>query len=134
MSDVLQLAGIVRKFEQGRRVVEVLKGLDLSIGAGEIVAMVAPSGAGKSTLLHIAGLLDTPTEGSVTIGGRTFTDESDYERTKARRELIGFVYQFHHLLKEFSALENVMMPQRIAGVRPADRRPRGAQHQLQRRG
>lgn len=116
---MLQLSGIVRHFRQGPKTVEVLKGIDLEIPAGEIVALVAPSGAGKSTLLHIAGLLDTPTEGAVTIAGRTLSSLGDVERTEARRELIGFVYQFHHLLPEFSAAENVMIPMRVAG---ADRR------------
>ena len=115
MSDALQLAGIKRHFTQGKRTLEVLRGVDLSIQAGEIVALVAPSGAGKSTLLQIAGLLDTPTEGTVSIGGRVVSGLNDDGRTAARRDLLGFVYQFHHLLPEFTAAENVIIPQLSAG-------------------
>ncbi|MEM1163824.1 MAG: ABC transporter ATP-binding protein [Pseudomonadota bacterium] len=115
MSEALHLDGVVRTFGKGNTAVEVLKGADLSIAQGEIVALVAPSGAGKSTLLHIAGLLDTATGGTVTIGGRDVSALADNDRTAARRNLLGFVYQFHHLLPEFSALENVMIPQLTAG-------------------
>ncbi|MGF1500643.1 MAG: ABC transporter ATP-binding protein [Paracoccaceae bacterium] len=112
----LALSRVERTFRQGARVVEVLKGVDLSVAPGEVVALVAPSGAGKSTLLQIAGLLDTPTAGSVTIGGQQMTGLDDRARTAARRRLIGFVYQFHHLLPEFSAEENVAIPQMAAGA------------------
>ncbi|MBK1635232.1 ABC transporter ATP-binding protein [Rhodovulum adriaticum] len=97
--------------------VQVLRGASLAIAPGEVVALVAPSGAGKSTLLHIAGLLDTADRGSVRIGGQEMTGASDRRRTMARRADIGFVYQFHHLLPEFSALENIVLPQLAAGVR-----------------
>ncbi len=115
MSEALRLAGITRVFEQGPRRIEVLRGVDLTVSAGEVVALVAPSGAGKSTLLQIAGLLDTPTSGVVEIGGRELTGLDDRARTEARRDLIGFVYQFHHLLPEFTAAENVALPQMAAG-------------------
>ena len=115
MSDALQLSGINRHFKQGSRTLEVLRGVDLTIGTGEIVALVAPSGAGKSTLLQIAGLLDTPTAGTVAIGGRDVGGLGDDGRTAARRDLLGFVYQFHHLLPEFTAVENVTIPQLAAG-------------------
>lgn len=117
MSDAaLRLSGVTKTYGAGRAAVEVLKGVDLTVGAGEIVALVAPSGAGKSTLLHIAGLLDKPDAGTVEIGGRDLTGKSDATRTAARRADIGFVYQFHHLLPEFTAAENVILPQRAAGV------------------
>jgi lipoprotein-releasing system ATP-binding protein len=93
----------------------VLRGADLTVRSGEIVALVAPSGAGKSTLLHVAGLLDRPDDGSVLIEGRDAGGLPDAARTAIRRDTIGFVYQFHHLLREFSALENVVLPQMIAG-------------------
>lgn len=115
MSEALGLSGVGRVFGTGTAAVEVLRDADLSVAAGEIVALVAPSGAGKSTLLQIAGLLDTPTAGTVRIGGRAMTGLSDAERTAARRDLLGFVYQFHHLLPEFSAEENVAIPQMAAG-------------------
>ena len=115
MSEALQLSGITRHFKQGPRTLEVLRGVDLSIDAGETVALVAPSGAGKSTLLQIAGLLDTATAGAVAIGGRDVSGLGDDGRTAARRDLLGFVYQFHHLLPEFTAAENVTIPQLAAG-------------------
>ena len=116
MSDAaLQLVDVKRSFRQGKRELEVLKGVDLTIQRGEVVALVAPSGAGKSTLLHIAGLLDSANEGSVTIAGQDVSRLGDKDRTKARRQLLGFVYQFHHLLPEFSALENIAIPQWTAG-------------------
>ena len=124
MSSALKLTGITRSFEQGARRLDVLRGVDLEIAAGEIVALVAPSGAGKSTLLHIAGLLDTASGGSVAIGGRDVSALEDDARTAARREMLGFVYQFHHLLPEFTALENVSIPQLAAGVSRQDAKTR----------
>ena len=113
---VLELDGVVRRFEQGGRTVEVLNGASLTITAGEVVAMVGPSGSGKSTLLHVAGLLERPDAGEVAIAGTACGGLGDRDRTAMRRRTLGFVYQFHHLLPEFSALENVLMPQLIAGV------------------
>lgn len=122
----LSLEGIERVFDQGPRRIEVLRGVNLAVSPGEVVALVAPSGAGKSTLLQIAGLLDTPTGGTVTIGGRALTGLDDAARTAARRDLIGFVYQFHHLLPEFTAEENIALPQMAAGTArgPAGERAR----------
>ena len=120
MSDPLVLRGVQRTYRTGAGALPVLRGVDLTLAAGEIVALVAPSGAGKSTLLHLAGLLEKPDGGAVIVDGREAGALSDAERTAIRRDTIGFVYQFHHLLAEFSALENVMLPQMIAGVaRPA---------------
>jgi lipoprotein-releasing system ATP-binding protein len=117
----LQLRGIAKAYLRGTPAeVTVLKGADLTLHRGEVVALVAPSGAGKSTLLHIAGLLDTADAGTVTIGGTDFTAASDRRRTEARRREVGFVYQFHHLLPEFTASENVVLPQLADGV-PAAR-------------
>lgn len=116
MSDaVLHLNGVTKTYE-GATDTPVLRGVDLTLAPGEVVALVAPSGAGKSTLLHIAGLLDTPTSGQVSLMGRDMGRARDGARTAARRDQIGFIYQFHHLLPEFSALENVALPQRAAGV------------------
>jgi lipoprotein-releasing system ATP-binding protein len=113
----LVLGGIDKVYNRGKPAeVVVLRGTDLSVAAGESVALVAPSGAGKSTLLHIAGLLDRPDAGEVRLGGTDYTRASDRRRTAARRREIGFVYQAHHLLPEFSAEENVMLPQLAAGV------------------
>ena len=112
----LRLAGITRSFPQAGGRLDVLRGVDLAVRRGEIVALVAPSGAGKSTLLHIAGLLEHADGGEIEIGGRVCAGMSEGERTRTRREKLGFVYQFHHLLPEFSALENVMLPQIIANV------------------
>ncbi len=117
MSEALRLSGILRTFRQGPREVQVLKGANLEIQSGEVVALVAPSGAGKSTLLQIAGLLDTPTAGTVAIGGRNFSGLDDTARTAARRAMLGFVYQFHHLLPEFTAEENLAIPLLAAGSR-----------------
>jgi len=116
MSDLtLELSNIAKNYNVGQENgVNVLRSVDLKIKAGEIVALVAPSGAGKSTLLHIAGLLDTPDTGQVKIAGQDVTGLSDRKRTAIRREDVGFVYQFHHLLPEFTALENVLMPLMIA--------------------
>ncbi|MCA1952302.1 MAG: ABC transporter ATP-binding protein [Hyphomicrobiales bacterium] len=112
----LQLANICRAYRQGENVVTVLAGADLEIHPGEMVALVAPSGAGKSTLLHIAGLLEHPDQGEVFIGERATAALDDETRTLLRRSEIGFVYQFHHLLPEFTARENVALPQRVAGL------------------
>jgi lipoprotein-releasing system ATP-binding protein len=120
MSDVvLKLFGIERSFHQGRADLRVLKGAEIEVKAGEIVAMLGPSGAGKSTLLHIAGLLEKPDAGQVELTGVETTKLSDDRRTEIRRASMGFVYQYHHLLPEFSALENVVLPQMIAGVAKA---------------
>ncbi|MFO1155117.1 MAG: ABC transporter ATP-binding protein [Rhodospirillales bacterium] len=112
---LFRLSGIVRRYAQGRASLEVLRGVDLSVARGELVALVGPSGAGKSTLLHIAGLLERPDGGEVAIDGRACGALDDRARTLIRRLGIGFVYQYHHLLPEFSALENVSLPQLIAG-------------------
>ncbi|MEM6728490.1 MAG: ABC transporter ATP-binding protein [Pseudomonadota bacterium] len=120
MSEVLALRGIEKGYHRGKpNEIRVLQGLDLSIDAGEIVALEAPSGSGKSTLLHIAGLLDTADAGEVHLNGQK-AGKSQKERTALRRETLGFVYQFHHLLPEFSALENVLLPQLAAGASRKD--------------
>ncbi|MBF0267628.1 MAG: ABC transporter ATP-binding protein [Alphaproteobacteria bacterium] len=113
---VLKLSGVMRSFHQGRADLQVLKGAEIEVKSGEIVAMVGPSGAGKSTLLHIAGLLEKPDAGQVMLAGQDATLLNDDKRTAIRRRAMGFVYQYHHLLPEFSALENVVLPQMIAGV------------------
>lgn len=112
---ILQLTGLRRTFRQGHRTIHVLDGASATINPGEAIGLVGPSGAGKSTLLHIAGLLETPDEGSVIVSGQDCSKLSDNERTRVRRAEMGFVYQFHQLLPEFSALENVIIPQMIAG-------------------
>ncbi|MDQ0507034.1 ABC transporter ATP-binding protein [Xanthobacter agilis] len=112
----LALAGVVRRYSEGESALEILRGVDLAISQGQSVALVAPSGSGKSTLLHIAGLLEHSDEGEVFIAGRPTARLADAERTRIRRQHIGFIYQFHHLLGEFSALENVAMPQMIRGL------------------
>jgi lipoprotein-releasing system ATP-binding protein len=111
----LQLVGVQRTYRSEGGELPVLRGVDLKLRAGEIVALVAPSGAGKSTLLHLAGLLEMPDGGQVLVAGRDAGALSDRERTAIRRDSIGFVYQFHHLLGEFTAMENVVLPQMIAG-------------------
>jgi lipoprotein-releasing system ATP-binding protein len=110
------LHGINRQFHQGGATLDILKGAELAVWSGQSVALVAPSGAGKSTLLHIAGLLEHPDSGEVYIDGSATTNLSDIQRTRIRRNDIGFVYQFHHLLPEFSAIENVMLPQMVRGL------------------
>ena len=113
----LELAEIEKSYNLGKpSQVSVLSGATLEVKVGEIVALVAPSGAGKSTLLHIAGLLDTPDTGTVTIEGTDMTRLSDRKRTAVRRSTVGFIYQFHHLLPEFTALENIVIPQLANGV------------------
>lgn len=117
MSEALGLSGLTKGYNPGKpNQIDVLRGIDLSVAEGEVVALVAPSGAGKSTLLHIAGLLDVPDTGEVRIGGETMTGLSDRRRTEVRRAEVGFIYQFHHLLPEFSALENIVLPQLAAGT------------------
>ena len=114
---VLELRGVSKTYNTGLpNEVQVLRGVDLAVKTGEIVALVAPSGAGKSTLLHMAGLLDTPDAGDVIFAGQNMNGLSDTKRTGLRRDDVGFVYQFHHLLPEFSAVENVILPQLAAGV------------------
>ena len=126
MSDTLILQGLTKTYNRGRHnEVAVLRGVDLTLARGEVVALVAPSGAGKSTLLHIAGLLDSPDAGHVSIGGQDMTGLPDDRRTAARREKVGFVYQFHHLLPEFSALENIVLPQLANGTPKAKAEARG---------
>ena len=122
----LELRGVVRVYRSGGGELPVLRGADLALRAGEIVALVAPSGTGKSTLLHLAGLLEKPDGGRVFVGGRDAGALGDAERTAIRRDGIGFVYQFHHLLAEFTALENIVLPQMIAGKsrRAAEKRAR----------
>ncbi|MEM1101457.1 MAG: ATP-binding cassette domain-containing protein, partial [Pseudomonadota bacterium] len=116
MSEILALKGVSKGYHRGRpNEIRVLDGLDLSLNAGELVALEAPSGSGKSTLLHIAGLLDTADAGAVVIGGAEAT-RSDRQRTRLRRATLGFVYQFHHLLPEFTALENILLPQLANGA------------------
>ncbi len=122
---VLVLEGVHKTHGEGRPgAVRVLAGADLTLAPGELVALVAPSGAGKSTLLHIAGLLERPSAGRVLIEGRDTGTMGERRRTALRRGRIGFVYQFHHLLPEFTALENVALPMRIAGVAPGPARAR----------
>ncbi|MSP49984.1 MAG: ABC transporter ATP-binding protein [Alphaproteobacteria bacterium] len=123
----LALRGVTRTFRQGERSLKVLRGVDLTLVRGEMVALVGPSGAGKSTLLHIAGLLERPDGGSVEVGGVACSTLSDADRTRIRRDTVGFVYQFHHLLPEFSAIENVMLPQLIAGLTKSEARDRARQ-------
>jgi len=115
MSELLRLENVTRRFKEGEGQLEVFSGLDLTLQPGEIVALVGPSGAGKSSLLHMAGLLEAPTAGEIFIEGVAASKLPDAERTRIRRQTIGFVYQAHHLLPEFDAAENVILPQMIAG-------------------
>jgi len=112
----LWLNQVERRYVQGEQSLEILKGAELALWPGESVALIAPSGAGKSTLLHVAGLLEKPDAGEIYVGGAPTAEMDDEQRTSLRRTEIGFVYQFHHLLPEFSALENVMIPQMICGL------------------
>ncbi len=122
---VLELKSVTKSYNQGTAAqIDVLRGVDLSLAAGEMVALVAPSGAGKSTLLHIAGLLDTPDGGSVHVAGQGGDGKGDGKRTTLRRRDVGFVYQFHHLLPEFTALENIVLPQLANGTPQAAARLR----------
>ena len=115
----LSLTTVVKVYGKDETRLEVLRGATLHLAKGEIVGLIGPSGAGKSTLLQIAGLLDAPSSGSVEVAGKAAHTLGERGRTLLRRTTLGFVYQFHHLLKEFSALENVMIPQQLAGTRPA---------------
>ncbi len=124
---VLRLEGISRHYGEGDHVLEVLTGADLSVHQGELVALVAPSGAGKSTLLHLAGLLERPSGGEVFIGDKSCGQMNDDQRTRTRRVDIGFIYQFHHLLPEFNAMENIAIPQMIAGLSRAEANDRAGQ-------
>jgi lipoprotein-releasing system ATP-binding protein len=123
----LFLHAIERHYRQGDEMLDILKGAELAVWAGQSIALVAPSGAGKSTLLHIAGLLEHPDVGEVYIDGQPTSGRSDAERTAIRRNQIGFVYQAHHLLPEFSALENVMLPQMIKGLSKSEARRRAGE-------
>lgn len=123
----LVLAGINRGFREGEGRLDILRDANLALHPGELVALVAPSGAGKSTLLHIAGLLERPDSGEIYIGGRACGTMEDADRTRIRRTEVGFVYQFHHLLPEFTALENLMMPQLIRGLDKREARERASQ-------
>src|SRR5262249_6977577 len=109
-STVLSLSAVKRRYRSGERTLEVLRGVDLELRAGEVAGLVGPSGSGKSTLLHVAGLLEKPDEGHVYFGGKDALKMSDKERTLARRLQLGFVYQFHHLLPELNAVDNVAAP------------------------
>lgn len=124
---LLKLSGLCKTFEQGGQTLNIFQGLDLKVEAGELVALVGQSGSGKSTLLHIAGLLDKPSEGSIIIDHQDVTKLGDAGRTKLRLKDIGFIYQFHHLLAEFTAQENVAMPLIIAGVNHDEAMDKGAQ-------
>jgi lipoprotein-releasing system ATP-binding protein len=123
----LSLRDIKRTFVQGDRRLEVLKGITLDLKPGEIVALVGQSGSGKSTLLHIAGLLERPDEGDIVIDSKSAGAAGDRERTVMRRQFLGFVYQYHHLLPEFSAIENVMLPQMLNGRSRSEARRRAAE-------
>ena len=129
----LELRAIARSYDEGEAKLDIFKDLSLVVNPGEIVALVGPSGAGKSSLLHIAGLLEAPTGGEVFIAGQNCTELDDKARTRVRRIGIGFVYQFHHLLPEFTAVENVIMPQLIANIPKCEAKER-AEHLLVRLG
>src|SRR3954463_920152 len=124
---VLVTRGLKRSFTQGDVTIEVLRGVDLSVARGEIVALLGPSGSGKSTLLQAVGLLEGGFEGSIRLQGEEAAELDDDGRTRLRRELLGFVYQFHHLLPEFNAAENVVLPQLVRGAEPAVARERAEQ-------
>ncbi|WP_070155476.1 ABC transporter ATP-binding protein [Sphingobium phenoxybenzoativorans] len=124
MSDVLKVTGLTRSFTQGGVTIDVLRGVDLSVGPGEIVALLGPSGSGKSTLLQAVGLLEGGFEGSILIGGEEAAKLDNDGRTRVRRDALGFVYQFHHLLPDFNAVENVILPQMIRDAEPEKARER----------
>jgi lipoprotein-releasing system ATP-binding protein len=121
---LLRVEGLEKTFRQGGQNLTIFQNLNLALDKGEMVALVGPSGAGKSTLLQLVGLLDSPTAGRITIAGEDASKLGDNERTRLRRDHIGFVYQFHYLLPEFSALENVVLPQMIAGRKKKEARER----------
>ena len=120
MSEVLRLENVTRIYKEGEGLLEVFRDLNLGLREGEVVALVGQSGSGKSSLLHMAGLLEAPSSGEIYIDGRAASTLPDSERTRIRRDRIGFVYQAHHLLPEFNALENVVLPQMIAGKSRAE--------------
>jgi lipoprotein-releasing system ATP-binding protein len=120
MANLLEVQNLEKTFTQAGESLTIFKDLSMNIAEGEIVALVGQSGAGKSTLLQLIGLLDTPTAGTIMVGGKNATGLNDDARTRLRRESIGFVYQFHNLLPEFSAIENVVVPQMIAGTTRKD--------------
>jgi lipoprotein-releasing system ATP-binding protein len=124
MNEVLEVRGLKRSFVQAGVRIDVLRGVDLEVGAGEIVALLGPSGSGKSTLLQAVGLLEGGFEGSIRINGEEAADLDDGARTRVRRDTLGFVYQFHHLLPDFSAAENVILPQLVRGATTAAARER----------
>jgi lipoprotein-releasing system ATP-binding protein len=124
MSEVLEVAGLKRSFVQADVRIDVLRGVDLAVRKSEIVALLGPSGSGKSTLLQAVGLLEGGFEGSIRIQGEEAAQFDDAERTRVRRDLLGFVYQFHHLLPDFTALENVVLPQLVRGATKAQARER----------
>ncbi|MEM9715734.1 MAG: ABC transporter ATP-binding protein [Pseudomonadota bacterium] len=125
---VLRLASVSKSYNLGKPTqLDVLQSVDLEVSRGEIIGLIAPSGAGKSTLLHIAGLLDQPDSGAVLISGEDMSHASDRRRTQLRREMLGFVYQFHHLLPEFTALENISLPMRANGLSAAEAADRAEQ-------
>lgn len=120
MSDVLSVRNLRRTFVQGATTIDVLRGVDLDLASGELVALLGPSGSGKSTLLQAVGLLEGGFEGEIVIAGAAAHAMDAAERTRLRRERLGFIYQFHHLLPDFTAIENVMMPQLVSGIAPAE--------------
>jgi lipoprotein-releasing system ATP-binding protein len=120
-SSIIEIRNLSKVYPGGVEV-RALDGIDLDIQRGEFLSIIGPSGSGKSTLLHMIGILDTPTSGTITIDGRVVTEMSEQERSKARNEILGFVFQYHHLLPDFTALENVMMPLLIAGANKKDAR------------
>ena len=124
---LLFLRAIARRFRQGDSTLDILKSAELAVWPGQSVALIAPSGAGKSTLLHIAGLLEQPDAGEVYVDSVATSNLTDMQRTRIRRSDIGFVYQFHHLLPEFSAVENVMLPQMIRGLKKSEARTRASE-------
>ena len=126
MSETVAIAGLCRSFTQGTTTIEVLRGVDLAVGAGEIVALLGPSGSGKSTLLQAVGLLEGGFTGSIRIQNEEAASLDNEGRTRIRRDALGFVYQFHHLLPDFSAIENVILPQLIHGRTHADAEARAS--------